>query len=97
MRPSTAFSIYTAVSGTAIFTFNDGALYLSNGNGTSFNVANPRTVRVQDIDTLSGKILRIDPTTGEPKLFKNPMTIFTLSNCLMELSVVASLKFQLMS
>jgi|GEM_PF-2530111 len=43
----------------------DGALYVSNGDGTSFNVADPRTVRVQDIDTLSGKILRIDPINGD--------------------------------
>ena len=42
----------------------DGALYFSNGDGTSFNVVDPRTVRVQDLDTLSGKILRIDPITG---------------------------------
>ena len=43
----------------------DGYLYVSNGDGTSFNVVDPRTVRVQDLDTLSGKILRIDPITGE--------------------------------
>ncbi|MDJ0903037.1 MAG: PQQ-dependent sugar dehydrogenase [Xenococcus sp. MO_188.B8] len=42
----------------------DGALYFSNGDGTSFNQVDPRTVRVQDLDTLSGKILRIDPITG---------------------------------
>ena len=49
----------------------DGALYLSNGDGTSFNVADPRTVRVQDLDTLSGKILRVDPLTGA-SLADNP-------------------------
>ncbi|MGK7898933.1 MAG: PQQ-dependent sugar dehydrogenase [Xenococcus sp. (in: cyanobacteria)] len=43
----------------------DGALYLSNGDGTSFNVVDPRTMRVQELDNLSGKILRIDPITGE--------------------------------
>ena len=43
----------------------DGALYFSNGDGTSFNQIDPRTVRVQDLDNLSGKILRIDPITGE--------------------------------
>ena len=43
----------------------DGALYVSNGDGTSFNRVDPRTVRVQDIDNLSGKILRINPITGE--------------------------------
>lgn len=43
----------------------DGALYVSVGDGTSFNFADPRTVSVQDPDSLSGKILRIDPITGE--------------------------------
>jgi glucose/arabinose dehydrogenase len=43
----------------------DGALYVSIGDGTSYNRVDPRTVRVQDIDNLSGKILRIDPLTGE--------------------------------
>ncbi len=42
----------------------DGALYVSNGDGTSFNAVDPRSVRVQDIDNLSGKVLRIDPVTG---------------------------------
>ncbi|GET42875.1 DUF4347 domain-containing protein [Microseira wollei] len=43
---------------------SDGALYVSNGDGTSYNFADPRTVRVQDLNNLSGKILRIDPITG---------------------------------
>ena len=43
----------------------DGALYISNGDGTAFNQVDPRTIRVQDVDNLSGKILRIDPITGE--------------------------------
>ena len=43
----------------------DGALYVSNGDGTAYNQVDPRTVRVQDIDNLSGKILRIDPMTGD--------------------------------
>ncbi len=42
----------------------DGSLFVSIGDGTSFNRADPRTYRVQDIDNLSGKILRIDPITG---------------------------------
>ena len=42
----------------------DGALYVSIGDGTSFNTTDPRTVSVQNIDSLSGKILRIDPITG---------------------------------
>lgn len=43
----------------------DGALYVSIGDGTSFNYADPRSVSVQNIDSLSGKILRIDPQTGD--------------------------------
>ncbi len=42
----------------------DGMLYVTNGDGTSFGQVDPRTVRVQDIDSLSGKLLRIDPITG---------------------------------
>ena len=44
---------------------NDGSLFVSIGDGTSYNRVDPRTVRVQDIDNLSGKVLRIDPLTGE--------------------------------
>ena len=49
----------------------DGSLFISNGDGTSYNEVDPRTVRVQDIDNLSGKILRVDPLTGEG-LANNP-------------------------
>lgn len=42
----------------------DGALYVSIGDGTSYNVADPRTVSVQDLRSLSGTIIRIDPETG---------------------------------
>ena len=42
----------------------DGALYFSMGDGTSFNQLDPRTFRVQELDNLSGKIVRIDPITG---------------------------------
>ncbi|NJR70548.1 MAG: hypothetical protein HC771_19370 [Synechococcales cyanobacterium CRU_2_2] len=49
----------------------DGSLYVSNGDGTSYNRVDPRTVRVQDIDNLSGKILRINPITGQG-LIDNP-------------------------
>jgi glucose/arabinose dehydrogenase len=43
---------------------SDGALYVSIGDGTSYNRMDPRTVRVQDIDNLSGKILRVNPING---------------------------------
>ena len=42
----------------------DGALYVSIGDGTSFNAMDPRTASVQNVNSLSGKILRIDPITG---------------------------------
>jgi glucose/arabinose dehydrogenase len=42
----------------------DGWLYISNGDGTSYNFVDPRSVRVQDVNNLSGKVLRIDPLTG---------------------------------
>jgi glucose/arabinose dehydrogenase len=42
----------------------DGMLYVSTGDGTSFNYADPRSSHVQSLDSLSGKILRIDPITG---------------------------------
>ncbi|MGE3821901.1 MAG: PQQ-dependent sugar dehydrogenase, partial [Isosphaeraceae bacterium] len=42
----------------------DGMLYATIGDGTSYNRVDPRTTRVQDVDNLSGKLLRIDPITG---------------------------------
>lgn len=42
----------------------DGALYVSNGDGTSYNRVDPRTTRVLDVDNLSGKVLRINPING---------------------------------
>lgn len=49
----------------------DGSLFVSIGDGTSYNQVDPRTARVQDIDNLSGKILRVDPLTGRG-LSNNP-------------------------
>lgn len=49
----------------------DGMLYVGIGDGTSFDIADPRSVSVQDIDSLAGKILRIDPITGQG-LVDNP-------------------------
>ncbi len=43
----------------------DGALYISTGDGTSFNAVDPRSASVQSLDSLSGKILRVDPITGQ--------------------------------
>ncbi len=49
----------------AIHFGTDGSLYVSNGDGTSYGRVDPRTIRVQNLDSLSGKLLRIDPITGE--------------------------------
>lgn len=43
----------------------DGALYISIGDGTSYNRVDPRTVSVLDPNSLSGKVLRVNPLTGE--------------------------------
>lgn len=43
----------------------DGMLYVSIGDGTSYNAVDPRSLRVQDVNNLSGKVLRIDPATGQ--------------------------------
>ena len=42
----------------------NGALFFSMGDGTSFNQVDPRTFRVQELDNLSGKIVRLNPITG---------------------------------
>jgi glucose/arabinose dehydrogenase len=42
----------------------DGYLYVTVGDGTSYNFQDDRAVRVQDIGNLSGKTLRLDPLTG---------------------------------
>ncbi|MBE9106796.1 PQQ-dependent sugar dehydrogenase, partial [Nostoc cf. edaphicum LEGE 07299] len=49
----------------------DGSLFVSLGDGTSYNGIDPRAVRVQDVNNLSGKILRIDAITGQG-LSSNP-------------------------
>ncbi len=43
----------------------DGALFVSIGDGASYNTVDPRATRVQSIDSLSGKVLRINPITGQ--------------------------------
>jgi Domain of unknown function (DUF4347)/NPCBM/NEW2 domain/Glucose / Sorbosone dehydrogenase/FG-GAP-like repeat/Calx-beta domain len=43
----------------------DGSLYVTIGDGTSYNGVDWRSTRVQDVDNLSGKLLRINPLTGQ--------------------------------
>ncbi len=52
-------------AGGALVFGPDGALYVATGDGTSYNYADPRTADVQSLDSMSGKILRIDPITGD--------------------------------
>ncbi len=49
--------------GTVLFG-PDGMLYVGNGDGCDFLNARPACTRALDIDSLSGKILRVDPMTG---------------------------------
>jgi PKD repeat protein/glucose/arabinose dehydrogenase len=42
----------------------DGALYAGHGDGAHFMEVDPRALRALDVDSLAGKILRIDPLTG---------------------------------
>jgi PKD repeat protein len=51
-------------AGTLLFGA-DGYLYLSHGDGASYNGASKVSLRSQMLDSLSGKILRIDPDTGQ--------------------------------
>ena len=51
--------------GTVKFSNDGSALFVSVGDGTSYGLVDERTDRVQNLDSLSGKILRIDPVTGQ--------------------------------
>jgi len=44
---------------------SDGSLFVSIGDGASYNSVDARATRVQSIDSLSGKLLRINPITGQ--------------------------------
>ena len=43
----------------------DGYLYASSGDGGSFGRVDPINLRSLDIDSLAGKVLKIDPITGQ--------------------------------
>ncbi len=43
----------------------DGSLFVSNGEGANYTRVEPYATRALDVDSLAGKILRIDPLTGE--------------------------------
>jgi PKD repeat protein/glucose/arabinose dehydrogenase len=50
--------------GTVIFG-NDGTLFVGNGDSSRWMDVDPRALRTLDLDSLVGKVLRIDPMTGE--------------------------------
>ena len=43
----------------------DGALYIASGDGGAFGRVEEINIRALDVNSLAGKILRIDPITGE--------------------------------
>ncbi|MBW3563307.1 MAG: PQQ-dependent sugar dehydrogenase [Acidobacteria bacterium] len=43
----------------------DGALWFSHGDGSNALTFDKRALRAQNLDSLSGKILRVDPMTGD--------------------------------
>lgn len=50
--------------GTVMFG-NDGSLFVGNGDSSRWNDVDPRALRALDLDSLAGKVLRIDPVTGD--------------------------------
>jgi glucose/arabinose dehydrogenase len=43
---------------------SDGMLYAGNGDSSSTSYTDPRAMRAQDLDSMVGKVFRIDPVTG---------------------------------
>lgn len=43
----------------------DGSLFVGNGDSSRWTNVDPRALRALDLDSLAGKILRIDPISGE--------------------------------
>ena len=42
----------------------DGSMLVSSGDGSNYSAVDPRAMRAQLLDSLAGKVLRIDPITG---------------------------------
>ncbi len=43
----------------------DGSLFVGNGDGANYNAVQDYAVRALELDSLAGKVLRINPLTGE--------------------------------
>ena len=65
--------------GTVMFG-NDGSLFVGNGDGSNYTAVDPRALRSQNVNSLSGKIMRIDPLTGSG-LPDNPFYDSTCPTC----------------
>ncbi len=44
---------------------SDGSMFVTNGDASDWNVVNDPALRAQDLNSLAGKIIRIDPATGQ--------------------------------
>lgn len=51
-------------NGGGVLFGNDGMLYFSHGDGANWTYTDIRAFRAQDLDSLSGKVFRVDPLTG---------------------------------
>ncbi len=49
--------------GTVMFGI-DGSLFVGTGDGSNYTSVDPRALRSQNLNSLTGKIMRIDPATG---------------------------------
>ncbi len=49
--------------GSVVFA-SDGSLFVSSGDGSNYTAVDPRALRAQNLDSLAGKILRIDPDSA---------------------------------
>ena len=65
--------------GTVMFG-NDGSLFVGNGDGSNYTAVDPRALRSQNVNSLSGKIMRIDPLSGSG-LPDNPFYDSTCPTC----------------
>src|SRR5262245_36881132 len=65
--------------GTVMFG-NDGSLFAGSGDGSNYTAVDPRALRSQNVNSLAGKIMRIDPVTGNG-LPDNPFYDATCPTC----------------